>query len=107
MGSSGTPLRAGGSKTRRETAHASREPPRLESFDDWMDHGAIMSFPLIRPHDERSSMLSVRTKFKAAGATTEDQFANRRVLVYSASRRNVVIDFSSSENASVQIDDSV
>ena len=79
----------------------------VESYDDWIDFGAILSFPLIRPHDERSSMLTVRTKFKGSGQTTEKEFVNRRVLVYTCSRRNVVLDFSSSENASVQIDDTV
>lgn len=52
-------------------------------------------------------MLTVRTKFKGSGTTTEKEFVNRRVLVYTCSRRNVVLDFSSSENASVQIDDTV
>ena len=79
----------------------------IESFDDWLDYGAITSFPLIRPHDERSSMMTVRTKFAGEGATDEKEFVNRRVLVYTCSRRNVVIDYSSSENASVQVDDTV
>jgi hypothetical protein len=79
----------------------------IESFEDWLDYGAITSFPLIRPHDERSSMMTVRTKFAGAGTTTEQEFVNRRVLVYSCSRRNVVLDYSSSENASVQVDDTV
>eukprot|EP01050_Picozoa_sp_SAG11_P004269 SAG11_NODE_268_length_11447_cov_3.136135_7_plen_531_part_00 len=79
----------------------------IESFDDWMDYGAILSFPLIRPHDERSSMMTVRTKFRGDGSTTEKEFVDRRVLVYTMSRRNVVLDYSSSENASVQVDDSV
>ena len=58
-------------------------------------------------HDERSSMLTVRTKFKGAGTTPQEEFVNRRVLVYTCSRRNVVLDYSSSENASVQVDDTV
>ena len=34
----------------------------IAKFDDWLDYGtAITSFPLIRPHDERSSMMTVRT----------------------------------------------
>ena len=64
-------------------------------------------FPLIRPHDERSSMMTVRTKFAGEGATDEKEFVNRRVLVYTCSRRNVVLDYSASENASVQVDDTV
>jgi hypothetical protein len=79
----------------------------IESFEDWLDYGAITSFPLIRPHDERSSMMTVRTKFAGAGTTAEQEFVNRRVLVYTCSRRNVVLDYSSSENASVQVDDTV
>ena len=39
----------------------------IESFDDWLDYGAITSFTLIRPHDERSSMMTVRTKFAGEG----------------------------------------
>lgn len=79
----------------------------IESFDDWLDYGAICSFPLIRPHDERSSMMTVRTKFAGEGTTVEQEFVNRRVLVYTCSRRNVVLDYSASENASVQVDDTV
>jgi len=79
----------------------------IESFEDWLDYGAITSFPLIRPHDERSSMMTVRTKFAGEGVTPEQEFVNRRVLVYTCSRRNVVLDYSSSENASVQVDDTV
>ena len=75
----------------------------VESFDDWLDYGAITSFPLIRPHDERSSMMTVRTKFAGEGVTPEQEFVNRRVLVYTCSRRNVVLDYSASENASVQV----
>eukprot|EP01044_Picomonas_judraskeda_P002607 COSAG03_NODE_192_length_10857_cov_11.152259_5_plen_53_part_00 len=52
-------------------------------------------------------MMTVRTKFAGEGATDEKEFVNRRVLVYTCSRRNVVIDYSSSENASVQVDDTV
>eukprot|EP01050_Picozoa_sp_SAG11_P021421 SAG11_NODE_3809_length_2212_cov_1.949361_1_plen_312_part_00 len=76
----------------------------VESFEDWLDYGAITSFPLIRPHDERSSMMTVRTKFAGEGVTPEQEFVNRRVLVYTCSRRNVVLDYSASENASVQVD---
>ena len=79
----------------------------VETFDDWLDYGAICSFPLIRPHDERSSMMTVRTKFAGEGVTDEKEFVNRRVLVYTCSRRNVVLDYSASENASVQVDDTV
>ena len=79
----------------------------IETFEDWLDYGAITSFPLIRPHDERSSMMTVRTKFAGEGVTAESEFVNRRVLVYTCSRRNVVLDYSSSENASVQVDDTV
>ena len=50
-------------------------------------------------------MLTVRTKFKGAGSTVQEEFVNRRVLVYTFSRRNVVLDYNSSENASVQLDD--
>jgi hypothetical protein len=79
----------------------------IETFDDWMDYGAITSFPLIRPHDERSSMMTVRTKFAGDGSTDQKEFENRRVLVYTCSRRNIVLDYSASENASVQVDDTV
>ena len=79
----------------------------VESFNDWLDYGAITSFPLIRPHDERSPMMTVRTKFAGDGTTDEKEFENRRVLVYTCSRRNVVLDYSASENASVQVDDTV
>ena len=65
------------------------------------------TFPLIRPHDERSSMMTVRTKFKGSPTTDEKEFVDRRVLVYTMSRRNIVLDYTSSENASVQVDDSV
>lgn len=76
-----------------------------ESFEDWFDNGAILSFPLIRPHDERSSMLTVRTKFRSVAETTEGEFAGRRVLVYTVARRNIMLDYSSSDNASVKIGD--
>jgi hypothetical protein len=81
----------------------------IESYSDWLDYGAILSFPLIRPHDERSSMMTVRTKFKGSPTTDEKEFFDRRVLVYTMSRRNIVLDYmyTSSENASVQVDDSV
>ena len=52
-------------------------------------------------------MMTVRTKFAGEGTTTEKEFEKRRVLVYTCSRRNVVLDYSASENASVQVDDTV
>ena len=52
-------------------------------------------------------MMTVRTKFRGDGSTDQKEFVDRRVLVYTMSRRNVVLDYSSSENASVQVDDSV
>ena len=54
-------------------------------------------------------MMTVRTKFKGSPTTDEKEFVDRRVLVYTMSRRNIVLDYmyTSSENASVQVDDSV
>ena len=57
------------------------------------------------------SSTAVLTEYNIIGTrldlTWDEIHVDRRVLVYTMSRRNVVLDYSSCENASVQVDDSV
>jgi len=70
-----------------------------ETYAEWKAAGPILAFPLVRPPDDNSTMMEVRTKFHSVnGGIT---------LLYIAARQTIFLDYSGGTVATVREGDGV